>query len=374
MKKSKVLIIGGGFAGCASAHLLGMKDDFDVTLIELSPVLGAGVRTYFMGGHPYTFGPRHFLTQKQWIFDYLNQYLPLRRCNEHQFVTYVEKDANFYSYPIHEDDISRMPDSNEIFSQLSKTNLELIKNSKNLEEYWINSVGNNLYNKFINDYSKKMWNVSDNTKIDDFGWSPKGATLKKGPRAAWDIAISAYPIALDGYNAYFDIATAKAKVLLNTKIERFDIEKKIVFFNGNEEKYDIIINTISPDILFDFCFGELPYMGRDLIKLILPVEFALPKDVYFSYYAGEENFTRVVEYKKLSGFKSDSTLIGIEFPSNNGRHYPMPFLSEYDRAEKYFNLMPENVYSIGRAGSYRYQVDIDDCIEQAFGVVDKILK
>ena len=35
------------------------------------------------------------------------------------------------------------------------------------------------------------------------------------------------------------------------------------------------------------------------------------------------------------------------------------------KAEKYFQLMPEGVFSIGRAGSYRYKVDFDDCIEQA---------
>jgi UDP-galactopyranose mutase len=372
MTKKKVLIIGGGFAGCASAHALSLKGGYDVTLIERSTVLGAGVRTYFMGGHPYTFGPRHFLTKKEWIFDYLNKYLPLRRCNEHQFVTFVENDASFYSYPIHEDDIIKMPDSDTIYSQLSAIDINEIQNSKNLEEYWIRSVGKNLYDKFINDYSKKMWNVVDNKLIDDFGWSPKGATLKKGPRAAWDIAISAYPIALDGYNQYFDIATKDTKVLLNTTITKFDILNKSIEVNSTIQKYDIIINTISPDILYEFCYGELPYMGRDLIKLVLPIEYALPKDVYFSYYAGKEAFTRVVEYKKLSGYKSDSTLIGIEFPSSNGKHYPMPFLSEYERADKYFNLMPDDVFSIGRAGCYRYQVDIDDCIEQAFEIVNKL--
>ena len=36
------------------------------------------------------------------------------------------------------------------------------------------------------------------------------------------------------------------------------------------------------------------------------------------------------------------------------------------KAQKYFELMPKGVFSIGRAGSYRYLVDIDDCIEQAF--------
>ena len=36
------------------------------------------------------------------------------------------------------------------------------------------------------------------------------------------------------------------------------------------------------------------------------------------------------------------------------------------KAQKYYDLMPPGVFSIGRAGSYRYLVDIDDCIEQAF--------
>ena len=39
------------------------------------------------------------------------------------------------------------------------------------------------------------------------------------------------------------------------------------------------------------------------------------------------------------------------------------------KAQKYYDLMPEGVFSIGRAGSYRYLVDIDDCIEQAFEIV-----
>ena len=67
------LIIGGGFAGCAAAHALELiSPEINVTLIEKSKFLGAGVRT-FWGGHPYTFGPRHFLTKQKRIFDFLNK-------------------------------------------------------------------------------------------------------------------------------------------------------------------------------------------------------------------------------------------------------------------------------------------------------------
>jgi UDP-galactopyranose mutase len=219
-----------------------------------------------------------------------------------------------------------------------------------------------------------MWLIEDNKLIDDFGWSPKGTALKSGPREAWDTAISAFPISIDGYNKYFDIATRGANVFLNTKITMFDIKNKTVEFNEEKHKYDIIVNTISPDLLFEQCYGELPYVGRDLIKLVLPIEYALPKDVFFSYYAGAESYTRVCEYKKFYRYESPSTLITIETPSTNGRFYPMPFKSEYRRAAKYFHLMPENVFSIGRAGSYRYQVDIDDCIIQAKNVYEKVVR
>lgn len=374
MKKKQVLIVGGGFAGCATADFFANHDQFEVTLVERGIYLGAGVRTLFYGGHPYTFGPRHFLTQEPWIYEYLNKKIPMRLCGEHQFVTFVEQDSQFYSYPIHEDDVSLMPHSEEIKKQLKECKLNDFKDVTNLEEYWIKSVGEILYNKFIKEYSHKMWQINDNKLIDDFGWSPKGTALKSGPRAAWDTAISAYPMAIDGYNKYFDIATRSAKVLLNTEITEFDIQNKTVCFNGKNHTYDIIVNTISPDLLFKQCYGELPYVGRDLIKIVLPVEFALPKDVFFSYYAGNESYTRVCEYKKFSGYKSPSTLITIETPSGNGKFYPMPFKSEYARADKYFKLMPDNVFSIGRAGSYRYQVDIDDCISQARNAVEKVTK
>lgn len=361
----RVLIIGGGFAGCSAAMLLSKREGFDITLVDSASQLGAGVRTYTYGGHPYTFGPRHFLTPKEWIFDYLNEIVPMRRCVEHEFLTYIEQDKQFYSYPIHEDDVSIMPESDIISLELAECKKNRSEAPKTLEEYWVSSVGPSLYEKFINSYSRKMWNVRNNNEIDDFGWSPKGTSLKSGPRAAWDTAISAYPISIDGYNRFFDFAADGINTRLNCKITRFDIPNKTVWLDGEKHSYDVIINTISPDILFDFCYGELPYMGRDLIKLVLPVEYALPKNVYFAYYASNEAYTRVTEYKKFSKYESKDTLITLEIPSSNGRHYPMPFKIEYQRADKYFELMGDDIYSIGRAGKYRYAVDIDDCIEQA---------
>ncbi|MCC6466710.1 MAG: NAD(P)-binding protein [Alphaproteobacteria bacterium] len=388
------LVIGGGFAGCAAAHQLALLGGWDVTVVEALPFLGAGVKTRFYGGHPFTYGPRHFLTPMPHVFEFLNKYVPLRRCADHQFLTYVERDQQFYNYPIHKDDIDRMPDGQQVRDELGAINLaeiaklsqaeigkmkhdELVrlngaKHAKDFEEFWLYCIGRTLYDKFVNDYSRKMWLIETNKQIDDFLWSPKGVSLKEGPRTAWDTAISAYPIAINGYDDYFRIATADATVLLSTMIEKYDIPRKTVVIKGEKKTFDIIVNSISPDLLFDKCHGELPYVGRELYPIVLPVEFVMPPDVYFCYYAGKERFTRIVEYKKFTLHKAPTTLVTLEVPSRQNKLYPMPFESEKAKAKKYFDMMPDGIFSVGRAGTYLYNVDIDNTIEHAMDVAAKL--
>ena len=153
------------------------------------------MRTQWYGGHPYTFGPRHFLTQNEDVFEFLNRYCPLRRCPDHVFLSYVESDGNFYNYPIHVDDIPQMPESKQIYAEIKEAKqTQGAANAKNLEDYWISSVGATLYEKFIQNYSKKMWQVEDNRLIDDFAWSPKGVALKDGSREAWDMPYQHTPM------------------------------------------------------------------------------------------------------------------------------------------------------------------------------------
>jgi len=375
----KVLIIGGGFAGCAAAHQLSSINNLDITLVETANHLGAGVRTNFYGGHPYTFGPRHFLTPYQEVYKYLNDIIPMRDCKEHEFITYVERDNDFYAYPINMNDVKRMPDSKKILGEMefSEDNKERIENAQNLEDYWISSVGKTLFDKFIKNYNKKMWQVEDCKDIDTFSWSPKGVTLKDGARAAWDNIISAYPLDINGYNKYFNISTKDIKVLLSTKIENYDLENKTVTMNSEKFKFDIIVNTISPDEILNYKHGKLRYLGREFHKIVFPTENVFPENVYFLYYANDEKFTRLVEYKKFTKHKSKTTLIGMEIPTiGNGKHYPLPFKKDLKLASKYFDDLSSigNIYSIGRNGTYKYGVDIDDCIRQAMQVKELIEK
>ncbi len=361
------IVIGGGMSGCTISYLLS-QNKWKVTLIEKEGYLGGGCRTFFYGGHPYTIGPRHLFTPYREPYEFINKFIPFRPL-KHYLLSYVEQDKKFYSYPIHMDDVKTMPDYTKIKKEL-KTG-PVPSKTKNFEEFWTYSVGKTLYDKFINNHTKKFWQIKSNTIITDFKATPKGATLQTGTRQCVPDYIIAYPIYSDGYNKYFDLCTENVDVKLNRPATEFDLEKKAVKTKNEWISADIIVSTIPPDILMNYCFGELVYIGRDFLKLVLPIEYAFPEHIHFVHYPGEEKFIRVVEYKKLTGHKSPYTLIGIEIPSFNNKMYPSQIRKEQDKAKKYLNAFPDNVFSIGRLGSYKY-LGIDTIIIQAMELNKKL--
>lgn len=374
MNKKSVLIIGAGIAGLAAAYQIKSLGNYDITIVDSANEVGAGVRTYWYGGHPHTFGPRYFITQKQEVFDFFNNIVPLRVWPEHEYLTYVERDQQFYTYPIHKGDLHHMPDAEKILLELDTCLTNDHSKAKNFEEYWTSAIGPTLYDKFVDGYNKKMWQVESNKEIDFYSWSPKSVNIATGDRGVhWKSMICSYPYAYDGYNKFFDEAIDGCQVILSEKLIPIDIEKKKFSIKKTERSFDIVVNTISPDLLFNQNMGALKYIGRDIQRIILPMEYMLPKNVIFLYYAGSEPYTRIVEYKKLTKHRSHTTLIGIETPSSNGRHYPVPTKKGYELALKYISQMPDDFYTMGRAGSYLYAIDMDDCIEQSMNLKD-ILK
>ena len=356
------IVVGGGFTGCTWARLAALKG-FRVTLLEKEPYLGGGCKTFQYGGHPYTLGPRHLFTEHKHIFDYLNQFTPLRRLN-HFLLTYVERDRQFYSYPPHKDDISLMPDRDQLLNELSVR--KEVSKARNFEEYWIYSVGETLYEKFVKNYSLKMWQIDSNSLIDDFKFDGKGVQLGTGTKEVRPDIFIAYPYKLNGWDDYFEVcaSTEGVEVIKECNVEAYDIYRPGVLVNGEWISSDLLISSISPDVLMGGHYGELPYIGRDFLKLVLPVERIVPDPIYFLHYANDEIFTRVVEYKKLTGYKAPTTLLGIEIPSKNNKLYPYPIKAEQARAKRYLDELPDSVLSVGRMGNYLY-LDIGQVINEA---------
>lgn len=366
----RAVIIGAGFAGCTPALLL-KQQGWSVTVIDKAGFVGGGVRTFFHGGHPYTYGPRHFLSPYPEAYEFLTRYVPMRPIKKINY-TFIEGDQAFYTYPIHTDDIDKMPEAAKIRRELSALPEEAA--AHNFEEFWTQRVGSTLYDKYVKHYNRKAWRLDSNTQM-DFGFEAtvKRKPLESGDRYEYRDWYNCYPIPEDGYNGYFDIALEGCEVLLNTTITGYDLQRPAVqLSDGRRLEADILISTVSPDELMEHQFGELKYVGRDFLKVVLPVEFAFPPEVYFVYYPNaNETQTRAVEYKKFTQHQSPHTLIGIEIPSMNNKLYPTMIQSEVDKAQRYLDALPDHVFSVGRMGTYRY-VDIDDIILQSLKLMERI--
>jgi len=368
------LVIGGGIAGTTISYLLS-ENGWKVTLVEKAPFLGGGFKTFYHGGHPYTLGPRPLLARNEaetGIFKFVNELVPLRRL-DHSLLTYVEKDGQFYTYPIHEDDVGRMPEAEQIRSELKDLQNNSPAEPKDFEEFWSARVGATLYDKFIDNYSRKMWQLNSNKEMKEFRWSPKGHALKSGSRfISTENIWAGYPIAYDGYDQYFVNTTRKVDVRLGAEPEAYDLERKRLRVKGEWLSADIIVNTASIDDIFGQCYGALPYIGRDFIKLVLPIERVFPDAVQFIHYAGKETFTRVVEYKSMTFYQAPTTLLVLETPSANGRLYPLPLPEPKALAKRYLDDLPPDVFTMGRLGLYMYNIDMEGIILQARDLVEKL--
>ena len=98
-------------------------------------------------------------------------------------------------------------------------------------------------------------------KIDTFKWSPKGATIKSGKKAAWSEAISSYPIKLNGYNDFFDnVFKLRTKVHLNSNVNIVNLKKKIFKIQNKTIKFDIVVSTVSPHIYLKINLVNFPIL------------------------------------------------------------------------------------------------------------------
>lgn len=350
----KATVLGGGFAGTTVAHLLA-KDGWDVQLWEKEH-LGGGCRTFFYGGHPFTYGPRLYYGYSDKVFRWVDSIIKIRRF-PFELRTYIEADQCFYSYPIHVDDLPKMRQHEQIAAELAS--LDNFREPRDFEEYWINRVGRTLYDMFVNNYSKKMWIIEDNKIFDIFKWSAKDRAIETGTKEAYKGSYIGYPVNLHGYNPYFDRMVEGVEVIPKT------------YKAGEETKSDVVVSTIPIDEFQGYKYGELPYVGRDFSVFILPCKQVFPGDVRFCHYAGEEPHTRITEFKKITYYDSPDSLFVLETPSKKNKLYPYLTKANMALTDKYLKSLPENVHSIGRLGTYKYST-IEQTIVQAFECYAKI--
>ncbi|MCC7427727.1 MAG: NAD(P)-binding protein [Alphaproteobacteria bacterium] len=361
--------MGAGFAGSTVAHLL--KDRFETTVLEAAAEPGGGCRTAWYGGHPYTFGPRVFFSRDEAVIATLTALTPIRRFDTISW-TYVAADGAFYNYPLQGADIPRMPDAAAIEAELAACRARRPR-AEDFEAYWLDAIGPTLYRKFVDRYSRKMWGVESNRALAaNWEWVNRGTPIREGDVRLYQDQFQGYPEAPDGYNGFFAKALAGTRFLPSTRVTRFDSARREVHTSAGVLAADVIVNTLPVDALFGFTYGRLRYSGRSFIPLVLPVAQALPEGIAWVHYSGDEPYTRVTEFKKITGHASPHTLIGIELPNETSRYYPVQSAVERARFAQYQAMFPADFHSIGRHGSFQYK-GIPDAIRDALDVAEAVL-
>ncbi len=366
---ARVLVLGAGVAGCTAAYLLARKGH-QVTVLESAKRPGGGVRTTWYGGHPHTFGPRVFFSRDQEVIDQLASLVEIRHFETRTW-TYVADDGALYHYPIFAADLPLMPDWPQIKAELDERSGRTPR-VDHFERYWLDAIGPTLYGKFVDRYSKKMWGVESNVQLAaDFEWVNRGTPIRESDTRLYTDQFQGYPLAPDGYNGYFARCLADCDSVFSCEVETVDPDTLTVSTSNGEFRGDVIVNTIHVDALFGYAHGRLRWCGRTFVKLVLPVEQAMPDDVTWIHYSGDEPYTRVTEFKKITGHQAGDTLLGIEFPSDQGRFYPVQSEAERLRYDRYRGLFPDRFFSIGRLGSFRYK-GIPDSIRDALDVAAEL--
>jgi UDP-galactopyranose mutase len=134
-----------------------------------------------------------------------------------------------------------------------------------------------------------------------------------------------------------------------------------------------MIYTGPIDEFFDFRFGKLPYRSLDFKHETLDTAVHQPAPVV--NYPNEHPYTRITEFKYLTGQTHAKTSIVYEFPRDDGDpYYPVP-RAENNEIYKQYRALAEattGVHFVGRLATYKYY-NQDQVVAQALTLYKKII-
>jgi UDP-galactopyranose mutase len=146
------------------------------------------------------------------------------------------------------------------------------------------------------------------------------------------------------------------------ELQRRGVQARRTVFTGPIDEY------------FKRCFGALPYRSLAFEHFTRNVEWQQPVAVV--NYPQDEPFTRITEYKHLTGQVHPRTAITFEYPSATGDpYYPIPRQENRLRYSRYERLGSgrDDVFFVGRLATYQYY-NMDQVVAQALATFRRIQK
>ena len=349
------LIVGAGFAGAVLAERLATQSGKKILIVDKRNHIGGNTYDYFNkeGILVHKYGPHIFHTNCKDIYDYLGKFTAWRPY-EHRVLASV--DGMLVPIPINLNTI------NVLYGlQLSSDEVDLFLKSRaeqktrilTSEDVVVNKVGRDLYEKFFKGYTKKQWDL-DPSELDASVTARIPTRSNRDDRYFTD---NYQGMPLLGYTKMFEnmLSHPNIKILLNTDYK--EIKDMI--------PYKEMIYTGPIDYYFDFCYGKLPYRSIEFQFETIETEIFQPTGTV--NYPNEHPYTRVTEFKYLTGQKHPKTTVVYEYPRADGDpYYPVPRAENTELYKKYQVLASgiSKVHFTGRLATYKYY-NMDQVVAQS---------
>ncbi|MGN6400987.1 MAG: UDP-galactopyranose mutase [Flavisolibacter sp.] len=358
------LIVGAGFAGSVLAERLATQANKKVLIIDKRDHIGGNAYDYYNndGILIHKYGPHIFHTNSKEVFEYLGQFTPWRPY-EHKVLASV--DGQLVPIPINLNTINQLYGLNLNSSEVEdffSSKAEKVAGVKTSEDVVVSKVGRELYEKFFRGYTRKMWDL-DPSELDASVTARVPTRTNRDDRYFTD-TYQAMP--LHGYTQMFQnmLSHPNIKIMLNTDYK--EIIDIIPYHN--------LIFTGPVDEYFNYCYGKLPYRSLEFKFETIDTDVFQPTGTV--NYPNEQLYTRITDFKYLTGQKHAKTAVVYEFPKAEGDpYYPVPRTENAELYKKYQQLAASmtNTHFVGRLATYKYY-NMDQVVAQALTTFKKIMQ
>jgi UDP-galactopyranose mutase len=356
------IVVGAGFAGSVLAERLTSQMGKRVLLIDKRDHI-AGNAYDFHNEHGilvHKYGPHIFHTNSEKVLAYLSRFTSWRPY-EHRVITSV--DGQLLPVPINLDTINRLygldlnADGMKAFLAERAIQPAVIRTS---EDIVVSRVGRELYEKFFRNYTRKQWGI-DPSQLDA---SVAGRIPVRFDRDDRYFSDMYQVMPLHGYTAMFERMLDQPRLTVRTGVDYKDLARTYPSAK--------IVYTGPVDEYFDFRFGKLPYRSLEFRHETHDREVFQSAPVV--NYPNDHAYTRITEFKYLTGQKNAKTSIVYEYPQAEGDpYYPIPRpenMAIYTRYQQ-LALADSQIHFCGRLATYRY-LNMDQVVAQALSTFQRI--
>ncbi len=356
------LIVGAGFAGSVLAERLASQLDKKVLLVDKRNHIGGNAYDHYNddGILIHKYGPHIFHANSPEIFEYLSRFTEWRPY-QHRVVASV--DGQLVPFPINLDTINKLYGMNLTSSQLEEFFMSVAEPKDSIrtsEDVIVSKVGRELYEKFFRNYTRKQWGL-DPSELDATVTARIPTRTNRDDRYFTD---KYQVVPLHGYTQMFErmLSHPNIRILLNT-----DYHEIVEWL-----PYHKLIYTGPIDEFFDFRYGKLPYRSLEFVFKTFNMSVYQPAAVV--NYPNDYDYTRVTEFKYLTGQEHPKTNIVYEYPRAVGDpYYPVlcPENAEHYKQYKSLADTTPNVHFVGRLATYKYY-NMDQVVAQALTLFKRI--